>query len=135
MTALEHCQPGRWLIRCGPFDSMFPVSRTGNEVTWLQFHAFVFNGKSSHSSKQNNPFMLILVVPEAIGRRVTMRDDLLDANVSRFKQRYEEFARKFGWQVREKIIAVHTRITVLEANECRSVPHCEILANPPRVPI
>ena len=52
---------------------------------------------------REHPFVLVLVIPKAIGGSVTARDDPLDSDVGRFEKRLDEFVGEVDGNVGEQI--------------------------------
>lgn len=88
-----HRQPYTRLIGVGPIDSM-PAMRgdqqvvTRGEVACLRL---VFEPQSCGARDKQYEFVLRLVVPKTIGRRLAPRNNPLNMSAGGFVQRFEKF--------------------------------------------
>ena len=58
-----------------------------DELARLYLDSLVLESDSSRSPQHDHPLVLVLVVPEAFGRGMTVGDDSLDADVAGGEQR------------------------------------------------
>ena len=96
-------QPDRGLIRCRPFDSVLFVGRDIHEIPRLQLDGLVLETESCCSCEYTDPLVLILVVPESIGRGLAVGDDSLDANVRVLSECFGQFLGQRGWKVGQEV--------------------------------
>lgn len=74
-------QPNRWFVRRSPFAPVLLVGWDVHEVAGLHINGFILESQSSRSLQQNDPFVLILVVPGVFRRDMAVRYDLFNAHV------------------------------------------------------
>src|SRR3990172_5364903 len=65
-SGVMHSQPQGRLIRRRPFDSMLLVGRNVDPVPRPHFDDFILETKTCRSLQDSNPFVLRLIVPEAV---------------------------------------------------------------------
>ena len=92
LAAIEDSQPHRRLVWRRRFDAMFSTSWNEDVVAGLHFQLpSPFERQHRLSFQHDDPFVLGLVVPEAIGAAVTSRHDSLNANVIAFREDVDKF--------------------------------------------
>ena len=87
-SALEmNCQPQRPLIRDGPFYPMTFVRRNRQVITGPEFDGIrpILEADASSAFQDHHPLVLALIVPEPLGRSVTLGNDPLNPKVVRLQ--------------------------------------------------
>ena len=75
-----HRQPDRRLVRRRPLNPV-PFVRRDVDEAGRHLQGSVLEPEPCSAHQDHDPLVLILVVPEAIGRSVAVGDDSLDADV------------------------------------------------------
>ncbi len=86
-----HRQPDRGLLRRRP---SYPVLRVGRDVEVVagaELDCLTLEFDPGSPLEHNHPLAGWLVVPEAIGGLVAVRDDSLNADIGGLQERREEF--------------------------------------------
>jgi len=102
-----HRQPDGGLVWRGPLDPVFLVSGDVDEIAGLHFNQAIFEAYPGVTLQDDDPFVLVLVVPISFRRCVAVRHDALDADVRRFEQGGAYLLRQRLGEVMEEIGAGH----------------------------
>lgn len=80
----EDGEPDGGLFQGGPVDAVAAVGGKEDGVAGDEVDGFydIFDAESGSSGEDEDPFVFVLVVPEAFGRGLSMGDDALDANAA-----------------------------------------------------
>lgn len=97
-------QPDGRRMRVGPFDPVPPVGRDVDEHPRPQFYRLLpLESQPGRPLQEKDPFVGLLVVPEALGRGVAQRDDPLDAEARRAEERLDQFLGQVIGEVGEQV--------------------------------
>ncbi len=99
-------QPNGRFVWCGPLYAMSPAGRDDDKITRLHREKFgvVFEPQLRFSLQQQHPFVLMLIVPEVVGRGVSMRNDPLDPQRLILEESLDNFVGQVGWDVGEDVV-------------------------------
>ena len=98
-----HRQPDRRLLWRRPLDSMPLVCRNVDEVPRLHLDCPILKPKPCRSLQHDDPFVLVLVVPEAFGRGLAVGDDSLDADLGGGQKRLDKLLGQVRREVGEEV--------------------------------
>lgn len=102
-------QPQGVYSRRGPFDAMAHMRGNIDVVARTKVHdrAVVRKAQAGGSLDQHDPFVLVLVIPEAGGRRMSMRDDAFDPGCAGSNEGFDNFSRQLCRNVVQQVGSFH----------------------------
>ena len=112
-----HRQPDRQLIMRRPFDAVHGVRRNVDAVATLQLDGLVHavEAKPRRALQHHDPLMLLLVIPEAVGRGVPVGHDSLDADRGCLQQRRDQLAGQVRREISKYVGGSHFVMLLLVA--------------------
>jgi len=97
------------------------ASRDIHRIARLHLDGPILELDSSRSPQHDHPLVLVLVVPEAIGRNMALGNDSLDADVGGFEQGGDQLVGKVRGKVGEEVGHFFTEYHKSESCQPRSL--------------
>ena len=105
-------QPDGGLVRRRPLHAVPVVGGNEQIVARFQVRDMVLKLQPRRSAQQDDPLVLILVVPKIFRAAVSGGNDLLDTDVSRLCQDLDQFFGKVAGEVRQEVVTSHVGLVL-----------------------